>query len=238
MPVRLMLGASALALSVLAAVGLTGCGQSGGPAAYLWRHGTRVILVAWQRSSSGHLTGVITTDFANGTAPGETVTSKSATFSGTIRGTSVSLIIDASSGRPSEFVFGTMRARNLALQFPSTGGALPFAPVTRSSSVAFDRAARAIRAAVGHANAAATARSQAAANAAANRMARAAYTRFRGSWTSPAALFDDIGGYTFQIPGPPSLASCRNVAYVGADGVVHHRTVTFGANGRPAAGRH
>ncbi len=238
MPVRLTLAAPALILSVLAAVGLTGCGQSGGPAAYLWRHGTRVVFVAWQRSPSGDLTGIITTDFANGAAPGEKVTSESAAFSGTVRGTSVSLITDASRGKPSEFIVGTLRARILALQFPSTGGAIAFAPVTPSSRVAFNRAARAIRAAVGHANAAAGARSQAAADTAANRRARAACARFGGAWTAPAALFDDIGGYTFQIPGPPSLASCRNVAYVSAGGVVRHRTVTFSANGRPAPGRH
>jgi hypothetical protein len=232
-----------LATSALALLALAGCGNSGGPGAYLRTGAKDVIFIQWQESSSDHLQGTITEDQVSGTAPSETITANSSPFTGSVNGSSVSLRFGGFLGIQA-YVAGTLSGNTLTLQIPQASGTIQQAAFTAASVSSFNKVVATLRSRAQIANTAAAktqaaekvrgrtaAKEQAAANTAADATAHAACGQYGGSWIPPGTLNYSADGYTFSIPDGPKDASCNNVQYLGSDDATYYVTIDFSNTG-------
>ena len=232
-----------LATSTVALIALSGCGSSGGPAAYLDTSNTEVAFIRWQETSSGHLQGNIIEDQVSGTSPTETISVSSSSFTGSINGGSVSLKFNGFLGIQANII-GALNGNKLALQIPQTGGTIQQATFTTASISMFNKAVHALHSRIRTANSAEAeaqnamktrgrkaAEQQAAVNSAADGVAHAACNQYGGSWSSPGTADYNADGYTFSIPDGPKGASCDNVPYLGSDGATYYVTIYFSSTG-------
>jgi hypothetical protein len=243
-----------LALSALALLALSGCGNSGGPAAYLHADPGEVVFIQWQQSSSGQLQGTVTEDQVSGTAPNETISASSAPFTGNANGSSVSLTLHSLLGFAATLV-GTLSGNTLALQVPQSGGTIRQQTFAAAGVSSFNAAVAALRgrvhrvnvqaaaalvrqrqraaraAAAAKARAVTAANKQAASNTAADAVAHADCKQFGGQWSAPGPVDYTADGYTLTINGGPQDASCDNVPYLGSDDATYYLSVNFAGTG-------
>jgi hypothetical protein len=126
-----------LVAALAAAVLLVGCGNSGGPAAYIGAGRTEAVYIQWQESSSGHLTGTITDDQLTGTPPDEAVSTNSASFAGDVSGGAVSITASGFLGITATLT-GTLSGSTLILQVPASDGTIQTASFGQTDASAFN----------------------------------------------------------------------------------------------------
>jgi hypothetical protein len=223
--------------------------------------GAMIDFVQWQESASGQLHGTITADQATGSAPHETITAHSTSFTGSISGGSVSLRVSGPLGGQANIV-GTLNGNTLTLQAPQNNGTIRQVAITAATVSGFNQAVAALRGRIKHANllaartqarrqqqlaaAAAAAKTsatkaaarQAAANRAADGTAQAACKQSGGSWNPAGPADYTADGYAISIPAGPQSADCEQVAYLGSDDATYYLTIYFSGTGaaRPAGG--
>lgn len=244
---------AALGLALLTA----GCGQSGGgPMTFISQGHGDATLIQWQQSASGTVTGTYTYDHSTGTAPGESLSTTTTPFTGSVVGGSVALTFTGAFGIRAN-VTGTLSGSVLTLNVPQANGTMQQEAFTAASTNDFNndvaalqgqiksdnaRAAQAEQArqqAAASASAAAQAQGQAAASAqdsanrAADATARADCSRYGGTWIPGGATTYTADGLAFTITAGPTFASCQNVSYLGTDDATYELTVSFNGNGSP-----
>ena len=140
-----------VAAVVVAAAGLAACGQSGGPASYLGASSSQIDFIQWQASSGGALQGTLTADMLTGSAPAETLAVNNASFTGTLRGTSVTLSFSGLFFGQS-FIYGTLNGTTLTLRVPQSDGTIQAATFARSGVAAYNKAVASLHTRIRQAN--------------------------------------------------------------------------------------
>jgi hypothetical protein len=241
----------ALCLSAIAA-----CGSSPGSGTFISATANEVVFTQWQTGSGNSVQGMLTDDTLSGAAPGETVSTQTAPFTGIINGSSVSLTFKVlfASGT----VYGTLNGTTLTLQIPQPGGEFQAVTLTAAQVGEYNTAVAQLHSHVNQVNVAAArqqararqqaqaqqsqaaeqgraeAEQQQAANNAADTKAEAACASFGGDWTGPGSdSFTASNGLSFDITSGPEAASCSNVSYLGTDDSTYWITVQFSGDGTP-----
>lgn len=152
MKIHVLRGHRAAALVVAALVGgLAGCSTSPTHVSYLYRSPGSSVLVQWQASGSGHLTGTVTGAALTGKPPHEDVSSSSAALTGTVSGSSVDLTlttdISAGSFAPTRRgLLGTLKGGTLTLQIPEPDGTIRQVKLSSGGVTGYNQAVAALHA--------------------------------------------------------------------------------------------
>jgi hypothetical protein len=123
-----------------------------GPASYLAVNDSAVTIIAWRATPSGQVRGTVTASSAAGSAPGETLTVNRAPFTGTVRGSSVTLLFPAQLFMHSS-VHGTLSGGTLRLRLAQPDGTLKGARFSESGPARYHHAIAALSRTIKRANA-------------------------------------------------------------------------------------
>jgi hypothetical protein len=136
---------------------IAACGGSAGPAYYVYAGGSgqsrAVLLVEWGAPQGGQIQGVITYNGINlGNAPAESLSVSSVPFTGTINGSSATLMTGGLLAGST--INGTLGGGTLTITMPpdSSTGAIESATLTVASVSTYNNDVASLRAAISHAN--------------------------------------------------------------------------------------
>lgn len=123
-----------------------------GPASYLAVSDSAVTIIAWRATPSGHVRGTVTTSNAAGSAPGETLSVHRAPFTGTVRGSSVTLLFPTPLFLH-DSAHGTLSGGTLRLGLAQPDGTLKGVRLNESEPARYHREVAALSRTINRANA-------------------------------------------------------------------------------------
>ena len=132
------------------ALALAACGGSPGPASYLATGSSSVEFIQWEPTTGNAIRGTLTADTVSGAAGQQTISSQRVPFTGTVKGSSVTLTFSVLFSSSS--IYGTLSDSSLTLQIPQSSGMITSGTLTQSDTTAYNAAVAALSRRLGHAN--------------------------------------------------------------------------------------